>query len=287
MVEAADQPGGAVRTGEITVPGYAPRPVLDFYPLAARLRVIRGSSSSRRAAWAARPLVLAHPAAGRQLSGARRRRGDAGALAPRRRRRLARACSGCGTRRQEPFMERLPSRSRRCGQAPGSAPAGPADALRLRPLRRSAGCGAWPRSFGGAGGRLLLAGNALHADLTPERRAARCSAGCWSGSAQQRVPRARGRRRRLTARSCAGCEARGGAVCCGSRSSGSRSAAAAPPACAPPTATVAARRAVLADVGAPQLYLELLVARAPAGAPAAPDCGGSSTTTRRSRSTGR
>jgi len=42
VVEAAGQPGGAVRTGEITVPGYRHDLFSSFYPLAAASRVIRG-----------------------------------------------------------------------------------------------------------------------------------------------------------------------------------------------------------------------------------------------------
>lgn len=141
-----------------------------------------------------------------------------------------------------------------------AAALGPADLWRflrfsMLPVRRLA-----EEEFEGAGGGRLLAGNALHADLTPESAAGGmygwllCSLGQQLG-----YPFPEGGAGELTGALVRRLEARGGAVECDSRVTrvlvrGRRAVGVA-------TADgreVDAGRAVVADVGAPALYLDLV-----------------------------
>lgn len=61
VLEAADQPGGAVRTGEVTAPGYLSDLFSAFYPLAAASPVISALRLGRHGlAWRHAPDVLGH-----------------------------------------------------------------------------------------------------------------------------------------------------------------------------------------------------------------------------------
>src|SRR5919197_6073682 len=63
VVEAEEEPGGAVRSGELIEPGFVNDRYSAFYPLAAASPVFRSLELER---WGLRlvhgPLVLAHPA---------------------------------------------------------------------------------------------------------------------------------------------------------------------------------------------------------------------------------
>ena len=62
VVEAADQPGGAVRTAEVTAPGFANDLFSTFYPLAAASPVIAGLQLEQHGLrWVHAPDVLANP----------------------------------------------------------------------------------------------------------------------------------------------------------------------------------------------------------------------------------
>ena len=265
VLEAQAEPGGAVRSGELTLPGFVHDLFSAFYPLAVGSPVVRaldlGSYGLR---WRRSPLVLAHPtrdgrcavlstdlaetaasldtyapgdgAAWRRLYGRWQRAGGP----------FVRALLS-------PFPPLLP-----VAQLLGAL--APADLLRfvrqlLLPVRRLA-----EEEFCGAGGGLLLAGNALHTDLMPE------SAGsglfgwmlCCLGQ-QHGFPVPEGGAGQLTAALVRRLEQHGGSVRCGvpvTRVEVS-SGRAAGVALADGT-TVGARRAVLADVMAPQLFLDLV-----------------------------
>jgi len=61
LVEAADEVGGAVRTAEVTAPGYRTDLFSAFYPLAAASPVIRDLELDRHGlVWRRAPAVLAH-----------------------------------------------------------------------------------------------------------------------------------------------------------------------------------------------------------------------------------
>ena len=173
VLDAAPEPGGAVKTAEVTAPGFRNDLFSAFYPLAVASPVLRSLDLHRWGLrWAHAPAVLAHPT-------------DDGRVAVLHRDPAATAASldayapGDGEawlalhRRfeslREPLLEALvrpfpPVR-------PGAAllrGLGTAEALRfarfaLAPLRR------WTaESFTGDGAAALLAGNALHTDLGPD-----------------------------------------------------------------------------------------------------------------------
>jgi phytoene dehydrogenase-like protein len=173
VLEAQDEPGGAVRSGELTEPGFTSDLFSSFYPLAAAsppLRALRLEQHGLR--WRRAPVAVAHP----QPDGAcaalsldvdetaasleRFAPGDGAAW---------RALYAYWQRAGPAFMDALlrpfpPLR----GSARLLGALGPRGLLRftrfaLLPVRRMA-----EETFRGAGGAWLLAGNALHADLTPD-----------------------------------------------------------------------------------------------------------------------
>jgi phytoene dehydrogenase-like protein len=173
VLEAQDQPGGAVKSGEITEPGFTSDLFSSFYPLAAASPAIRSLELERHGlTWRRAPVAVAHP----QPDGAcplistdldesaasldRLTPGDGAAW---------RELYAYWERAGGPFMEALltpfpPLR----GGARLAAALGPKGLVRfgrfaIVPVRRLA-----EERFCGDGGAWLLAGNALHADLTPE-----------------------------------------------------------------------------------------------------------------------
>ena len=143
---------------------------------------------------------------------------------------------------------------------------GPRRAAALRPLRAAAGAARWPRSSSDGDGRgWLLAGNALHADLAPESAGSGLFGWVLCGLGQQLgcpVPEGGAGRltdalvrppRRPTAAELE-CGARGGARAwsAAARAVGVRTA---------DGREITARRAVLADVRAPTLFLDLVGAQ--------------------------
>jgi phytoene dehydrogenase-like protein len=123
------------------------------------------------------------------------------------------------------------------------------------PVRRLA-----EETFAGAGGALLLAGNALHADFTPENAASGLFGWLLASLGQQvGFPVPEGGAGLLSVAMVSRLRARGGRVVTGQRVTtiaveGGRAVGVSTGA----GSVVRARRAVLADVGAPQLYLSLL-----------------------------
>jgi phytoene dehydrogenase-like protein len=265
VLEAQDQPGGAVRSGELTVPGFTHDLFSAFYPLAAASPALRDLGLAEYGLrWREAPLVLAHPLPdGRCASLSTDLEQTAASLngfAP-----------GDGEawikmieawdHISEPFIDSL---------------LGPFPPVRnaLRLLRRLGGIGTLrfarqallpvrrlsEELFTGAGAGLLLGGSALHADLTPEGAGSGiygwllCCLGQRYG-----FPVPQGGAGSLTAALVARLEAKGGSVVCGQRVAaieirdrravGVRTA---------DGERVAATRAVLADVAAPALYHDLI-----------------------------
>ncbi|MDQ3756698.1 MAG: FAD-dependent oxidoreductase, partial [Actinomycetota bacterium] len=63
VLEAADEPGGAVKSAELVEPGFVNDVFSAFYPLAAASPVMKSLSLERWGLrWRNAPLVLAHPA---------------------------------------------------------------------------------------------------------------------------------------------------------------------------------------------------------------------------------
>jgi phytoene dehydrogenase-like protein len=173
VLEAAPVPGGAVRTEPLTEPGFRHDVFSAFYPLAVaspRIRDLRLEEHGLR--WRRAEAVLAHPL----------RDGRCATLWPDPERTAASLeAFGAG---DGDAWRRLYARWERLGGAVVDAlmrplpPVVPALRLvrRLGPhgLARFARFAALPvrrlaeEEFAGAGGGLLLAGNTLHSDLSPE-----------------------------------------------------------------------------------------------------------------------
>lgn len=173
VVEAADEPGGAVKTAEITAPGFRNDLFSAFYPLAAASPIITSLGLERYGLrWSHAPTVLAHPLDDGRTALLHR---DPFATAAN----LDRLSPGDGAAWLD-LVERFRTISGPLLDAlfrpmppvrPGARLAralGPAELLRfvrfaLMPLRR------WSaESFHGLGAASLFAGNALHTDLGPD-----------------------------------------------------------------------------------------------------------------------
>jgi phytoene dehydrogenase-like protein len=173
VVEAAAQPGGAVRSAELVEPGFVNDVFSAFYPLAAASPALRALELERHGLeWCHGPLVLAHPALDGSCVALSRDLDETAAS-------LVAFAPGDGAAwfelmalwaRIEPALLRgmtTPLPPVRAGlELLGRL--GPRGLLRLArlgvlPVRRFGA-----ERFAGAGGPRLLAGNALHADLGPE-----------------------------------------------------------------------------------------------------------------------
>ncbi|HVE68820.1 MAG TPA: NAD(P)/FAD-dependent oxidoreductase [Solirubrobacteraceae bacterium] len=265
VLEAAPSPGGAVRTEELTEPGFHHDVFSAFYPLAAaspRIRDLHLEDHGLR--WRRADVAVASPLAD----------GRCAAL------HLDLAASTASLDAFAPgdgaAWERLYERWLRLGghvvdalmrPFPPVAPVlrlarllGPAELPRFArfavlPARRLA-----EEEFAGAGGGLLIAGNALHSDLSPEALGGGLFGWLLCGLAQQHgFPAPEGGAGRLADALVARLRARGGELRCDARVE--RVEVAGGRATGVVTASgerVPARRAVIADTGAPALYRDLL-----------------------------
>lgn len=263
VLEAQDSPGGAVKSGELVEPGFVNDQFSAFYPLAAASPAIRKLELERFGLeWAHGPLALAHPSLDGTCASLSRNLDETAAS-------LDSFAAGDGEawRRLYAYWERVGSHLLRAMTTPFPpvrASARLALALRrdfaeftrlgLLSVRRLS-----DEHFSGAGGGRLIAGNAMHTDLLPESSVGGffgwflCALGQTYG-----YPCVRGGAGNLTAALVRRLEARGGRVACGARvteivvergaARGVRTAA----------GDVDAAKAVLADVHAVALYLELL-----------------------------
>jgi phytoene dehydrogenase-like protein len=273
VLEAEGEPGGAVRSGELILPGFNHDLFSAFYPLAAASPAIRALSLEEYGLrWRRSPLVLAHPLPdGRCPIISTELETTAAALDG-----FASGDGRAWTRMIEdwdriakPFLGALLSPFPPLIDAARLAwRLGALGSLRLArhallPVRRMA-----EEIFTGEGGGLLLGGSALHSDLCPEAAGSGLYGWllCCLG---QRVgfPVPEGGARALTASLVERLQSKGGAVRCGCRVTSvvvRRGRAV-----GVTTASgdlVEARNAVLADVAAPLLYTELVGERhLPAG----------------------
>lgn len=173
VLEAESEPGGAVKSGEITEPGFVSDLFSAFYPLAAASPAIRSLDlEDHGLRWRRSPLAVAHP----QADGAcasistdldetaasveRFAPGDGEAW-----RELYRYWERAGGAFMDALLRPFPPVK---GGAKLTAALGPVGLVRfgrfaLLPVRRLA-----EETFRGDGAAWLLAGNALHADLTPD-----------------------------------------------------------------------------------------------------------------------
>jgi phytoene dehydrogenase-like protein len=265
VLEEQNEPGGAVKSGELTVPGFTHDLFSAFYPLAFASPVLRGFNLEEHGLrWRRAPEVVAHPTRdGRcavlstdldrtaaSLEGFATGDGDAW-------RRLYDVWEHAGEAMVEALLTPFPPIR---PAAKLAARLGYRDSLRFMrmgalPVRRLA-----RETFAGEGGANLLAGNALHADLTPDSAAGGLFGWLLTSLGQRSgFPVPEGGAGQLTAALVRRLRAHGGELRCGSpvrkvivrrgRAVGVRTA---------DGEEHPARRAVLADCGAPQLYLELV-----------------------------
>jgi phytoene dehydrogenase-like protein len=265
VLEAQAEPGGTVRTGELTLPGYHHDLFSAFYPLAAASPIFESLGlEDFGLTWRRAPLALANPTPDGNCAVIDTER-DATAAS------LDRYAAGDGD-----GWRKLMAPWDRIGASfldvllrpfpPVRAGLRLAGQLRYRGLLELARMSLTParrlaeEHFSGEGGALLLAGSALHADLTPETAGSGlfgwllCALGQSVG-----FPVPEGGAGMLTAALVHRLEAKGGRLLChqdvdhisvrNGRAVGVRTAAG---------EEFGARRAVLADVAAPNLYSHLL-----------------------------
>ncbi|MEU8893418.1 NAD(P)/FAD-dependent oxidoreductase [Streptomyces sp. NPDC048442] len=265
VLEAQDEPGGAVRSDRAVHPDYVSDTFSAFYPLAAASPVVTALGLDRYGLrWSHAPHVLAHPLPDGRCAVLDRDRtvtaaslegfgaGDGQAWLD-----LCEGWDGVSDQILAALFTPFPPVRAATALAGRVRAAGGLRFARelLLPVRRLG-----EEKFGGEGGRLLLAGNALHADLAPE--AAGSGGFGWVMSMLGQTygfPVPVGGAGALTDALVTRLRDRGGTVQCGQRVTevvvrGGR-------ALGVRTATgeaVRAHRAVLADVSAPHLYHDLV-----------------------------
>jgi phytoene dehydrogenase-like protein len=265
VLEAEAEPGGAVRSGELTLPGFVHDRFSAFYPLGAASPVLRDLDLDRYGLrWRRSPLVLAHPLPdGRcpvlstdldetaaSLDADAPGDGDAW-----------RRLYGLWERLSEPMLDALltPFPPVVAG-ARLAARLGPAGLLRFARFGVLSVQRLSEEEFTGDGAGLLLTGATLHTDLAPDSAASSIFGWLLCGLGQQiGFPVPEGGAGQLTAALVSRLEARGGRVVCDARVT--RITVRDGRAVGVLTAAgdeVAAGRAVVADVGAPALYRDLV-----------------------------
>ncbi|MGH3327998.1 MAG: phytoene desaturase family protein, partial [Streptomycetales bacterium] len=265
VLEAQDEPGGAVRSGELPVPGHVCDLFSAFYPLAAASPAIRSLGLERYGLrWRHAPAVLAHPLPDGRC-----------AVLHRSPEATARSVDGFAPGDGEAWLRMYEEWQRLGPQVlaalfqpfPPVAPAlrlarvlGAGDGMRFarRSLLPVARLGEeW---FSGEGARLLLTGCALHTDLGPGEAGSGVYGWLLAMLGQQfGFPVPEGGAGRLTEALVARLHAAGGQLVCGvrvqrvlvrdGRVTGVHTT---------DRETVGVRRAVVADVAAPSLYGELV-----------------------------
>jgi phytoene dehydrogenase-like protein len=268
VLEAADEPGGGVRSAELTVPGFTHDVCSAFYPLAAASPIFAGLDLERYGlVWRHAPDVLAHVF-----------RDGAAAIVSRD---LNTTCASLAEfaepdgaawqaevdlwrRIREPLIEAL------LRPFPPMRPAarlarelGTGGLLRLARRATLSARLLGNERFAGRGAHAIIAGNAMHTDLGPDDSASGLF-GWLLGMLAQDVgfPVPEGGARALTQALAAKLESSGGRVDCGRRvTSVVVSGGAAVGVRDASGVGIRARKAVLADVSAPALYRDLVGAQ--------------------------
>ncbi|HYH48340.1 MAG TPA: NAD(P)/FAD-dependent oxidoreductase [Acidimicrobiia bacterium] len=265
ICEEQDEPGGAVKSAELVEPGFVNDRFSAFYPLGGASPVLRALALERYGLkWRRAPLVLAHPLPdGRcpvlsmdleetcaSLDGDVPGDGDGW-------RRLYGLWEQIGPALVDALMTPFPPVRAGARMAARLGPAGLARFARLSLLsvQRLA-----EEEFSGEGPAMLLTGAALHTDLAPDSTASSMFGWLLCGLGQQvGFPVPEGGAGQLTAALVARLEARGGRVVCNTRVA--RVVVRDGRAVGVITTDgdeVAAGRAVVADVGAPALYRDMV-----------------------------
>jgi phytoene dehydrogenase-like protein len=269
VCEEQPEPGGAVRSGEVTEPGFVHDLYSAFYPLTPESRYFAPLELDRHGlAWKRARGVVAHPHPDGRCALLSMELEETCAS-------LDRFSPGDGDawrqlyalwrRAGPPFfammLTPLPPLRPAARMLRALGPRGLVEFARfaLLPARRMT-----EERFDGDGGAWLISGNALHADLTPDSAGGGLFGWLLCGLGQQHgYPVAEGGSGAITAALVRRLGGRGGELRLGTpieqiEVRGGRAAAA----LAADGSRFAARRAILADCGAPALYREML----PAGA---------------------
>jgi phytoene dehydrogenase-like protein len=264
VLEEASEPGGAVRSGELIEPGFTNDLFSAFYPFTVASPHMRRLELERWGLrWLASPIAVAHPTRDGTCPAVALAIDETAAS-------LDESAPGDGDAWRQLYVLWERVRAGALGAFFSPFPPvrpvlrllrelGPDELLRfarfsLLPVRRLG-----EERFSGAGAPRLLAGNALHADVSPEMPLSGvfgwvlCSLGQQHG-----FPVPEGGAGRITAALVSRLKAAGGRVVCGERVEriecrGGRAVAA-----RTAETRYEARRAIVADVGAPQLYGKLL-----------------------------
>ena len=265
VCEEQPEPGGAVRSGEVTEPGFVHDLYSAFYPLTLASRYVKPLElESYGLNWLSARGVVAHPSVdGRcallsmdldetcaSLDSFAPGDGDAW-------RRLFGLWRKAGPHLVGALLTPLPPIRPGLGMLSALSPRGLADFARfsLLPARRMA-----EEEFQGEGGGWLIAGNALHADLTPDSSGGGLFGWLLCGLGQQHgYPVAEGGAGNITAALVRRLRAKGGEVLCDTpieriEVQGRRARAA----IAADGRRFEAKRAILADCGAPALMRKML-----------------------------
>jgi phytoene dehydrogenase-like protein len=265
VLEANEEPGGAVRSGEITRPGFISDLFSAFYPLAVSSpALVELELEKWGLTWRQSPLVLAHPLPDGRCATLSTDLGRTAAnmdtFAPGdgdRWRKMIADWERISGPLLDAFLGPFPPVRAATTLAARLGPSGLLHFARhaLLPVRRMG-----EELFAGEGGRLLLGGSAGHADLSPEAAASGLYGWLLSCLGQTHgFPVPQGGAGQLTAAMVRRLEARGGRVVCGARVE--RVVIRSGRAVAVRTEAgdeIDADRAVLADVAAPHLFLNLV-----------------------------
>ena len=265
VLEAQSEPGGAVRTAEATLPGFRHDLFGAFYPLAVTSPALQGLGlEGYGLRWRRAPFSLAHPLPD----------GKCAVIAPDRCkteetlesfaagdgigwRKLMAPWDAYGQLLLDAMLSPFPPIRAGVRLASRIRPRGLLDVARMSliPARRLA-----EEHFSGEGGALLLAGNALHSDLSPETAGSGLFGWLMCSLAQNAgFPVPEGGAGQITGALVRRLESLGGQVLCNREVR--RIVVRHRRATAVQTTDgeeIVATRAILADVGAPQLYEDLL-----------------------------
>ena len=265
VCEEQPEPGGAVRSGEVTEPGFVHDLYSAFYPLTLASRHIAPLELERYGVnWLSARGVVAHPHPDGRCAllsmDLEETCASLDAFAPgdgEAWRRLFDLWRRAGPHLVGALLTPLPPVRPAAGMLAALGPRGLAEFARfsLLPARRMA-----EESFRGEGGGWLIAGNALHADLTPESSGGGMFGWLLCGLGQQHgYPVPEGGAGEITRALVRRLRERGGEVICEApieriEVKGRRAHAA----IAADGRRFEARRAILADCGAPALFLKML-----------------------------
>ncbi|EWM19566.1 NAD(P)/FAD-dependent oxidoreductase [Kutzneria sp. 744] len=265
VLEAADEPGGSVRSAEVTAPGFVTDLYSSSYPLAVASPVLKGLQLERHGLkWRRAPDVLAHvlpDGRGVTLSPEIERTMASVAHFDSRDGEAWRAMHEQWLKVRDPLLEAL-FRPFPPVRAAGKlvAATGSAEALRLARMLTLSARGLAEERFGGEGARLLLNGNAMHADAGIDNTGSGVFAWLLAMVAQELgFPTPQGGAGELTRALVARLKTVGGQVECGRRVTEILIARGAAVGVRDHEGNaIRALKAVLADVPAPQLYTDLV-----------------------------